>query len=196
MAVAARETPMKALALPLVAASLLALAACGPSSPPPAANAPDVGGLALEDLPTPLPYPYPEGLAEAEVSAAIDAAFARAQEAGKRVIVDMGGNWCSWCRSLAGVMELPQVAPFLAENFEIVYVNVSSEQGLTDQNPQVLERFGIPEIGGVPWLVVAEPDGTVLASSYEVTDENHETPQAMVNWLAQWAPRSGTESGA
>jgi hypothetical protein len=82
------------------------------------------------------------------------------------------------------------------ENFEIVFVNVSSEQGLTDQNPQVLGRFGIAEIGGVPWLVVAEPDGTVLASSYEVTDENHETPQGMVNWLAQWAANATTDPGA
>lgn len=187
---------MKAILVSLAAVSLLAVSACGPDTVAPAANAPDVGGIALEELPTPLPYPYPEGLAEAEVNAALDAAFARAVVSGKRVIVDMGGNWCSWCRALAGVMELPEVAPFMAENFEIVFVNVSSEQGLTDQNRHVLERFGIDEIGGVPWLVVADADETVLASSYEVTDENHETPQGMVNWIAQWAERAPAESGA
>jgi thiol-disulfide isomerase/thioredoxin len=175
------------LSVTAMAAAALLLAACGRATPPPDPGAPEVAVRDLADLPTPLPSPYPEDASEADVDAAIEAAFADAARDGKRVIVDLGGNWCSWCRSLAGVMELPEVAPFIEQNFEIVFVNVSTAQGLTDQNLHVLRRFGIDEIGGVPWLVVVEPDGRVLASSYEVTDENHETPQAMVNWLAQWA---------
>jgi hypothetical protein len=36
-------------------------------------------------------------------------------------------------------------------------------------------------------MIVLEPDGMVLHSSYEVTDENHEEPQDMADWLAFWA---------
>ena len=50
----------------------------------------------LEQLPTPLPRPYDEKATPAQVNAAVDAAFARARKNGKTVIVDLGGNWCSW----------------------------------------------------------------------------------------------------
>ena len=52
----------------------------------------------------------------------------------------------------------------------------------------MLKRFGVAKVEGVPWLIVVDGDGKVLHSSYEVTDDNHETPQAMVDWLASWAP--------
>lgn len=189
----AQFQPMR-LWMAATAAAALALCACGQDDPAAAQNAPADGAphvsvAALEDLPTPLPYPYDEDVSPEAVDDMIDAAFERAAAENKRVIVDLGGNWCSWCRSLAGVMELPEVAPFIEDNFETVFVGVSSQQGLTDQNLQVLDRFGVVEVDGVPWLIVAEPDGEVLASSYEVTDQDHETPQAMVNWISQFALR-------
>jgi thiol:disulfide interchange protein len=142
----------------------------------------------LEQLKKPLPKPYDEKATPAQIDKAIDAALARAKRDDKRVILDMGGNWCVWCRSLAAVMELPEAKPFMSRNFEVVNVNVSSAKGMTDRNNQVLKRFGIPKVDGFPWLVVLDADGKVLHSSYEVTDDKHETPQAMINWLAGWAP--------
>jgi len=145
-----------------------------------AVTAPHVRIAATKQLPTPLPYPYDE---MANADAAVDAAFVRAKASGKRVLVDLGGNWCPDCRILAGVMALPEVKPFLEKHFEIVSVDV----GRFDRNLQIPVRFRIAKLGGVPWLVIAKPDGTVLTSSYEVTDEHHSRPQAMVDWLAHWA---------
>lgn len=147
-------------------------------------RAPRLSVQELENLPTPLPYPYDE---DADAMADVDAALARAQASGKRVLVDLGGNWCVWCRMLASVMELPEMEPFMDEHFELVTVDISSESGRIDRNLEVPERFGTGEIVGVPWMIVLEPDGTVLHSSYEVTDENHEEPQQMADWLASWA---------
>jgi thiol:disulfide interchange protein len=146
--------------------------------------APRLGIVRAEDLPTPLPYPYDEG---ADAMADVDAALARARSSGKRVLIDLGGNWCAWCRMLAGVMELPEMKPFMAEHFELVTVDVSSVSGKIDRNLDVPERFGVAEVDGVPWMIVLAPDGTVLHSSYEVTDQNHEQPQEMADWLASWA---------
>ena len=182
---------MRLTLLTLVAA--LALAACSPKQAPAPAPAPTVPGppnvaiSTLEQLPTPLPLPYNDKATPAEVTAAIDAAFARAKASNKRVIVDLGGNWCSWCRSLAAVMALPEVKPFMDANFEVVHVDVGIQKGEMDRRPEVLKRFGLAKIDGTPWLIVAEPDGTVLHSSYEVTDDNHQTPPLMVEWLAKWA---------
>lgn len=171
------------------AAALIAYIVTATSWAQPAAEssrtiAPRVSVAANEDLPTPLPYPYDES---ADAMALVDAALARARENGKRVLIDLGGNWCPWCRILAGVMELPEVKPFIGAHFEVVSVDVSSAQGKIDRNLDVTARFDTPDIDGVPWMIVLESDGTVLHSSYEVTDKNHETPQQMVNWLASWA---------
>ena len=145
-----------------------------------AAPAPRVHIADTKQLATPLPYPYDEA---ADANAAVDAAFARAKANGKRVLIDLGGNWCPDCRVLAGVMALSEVKPFLDSHFEIVSVDV----GRFDRNLQIPARFNVAKLAGVPWLVIADPDGTVAASSYEVTDEHHTTPQAMVDWLARWA---------
>ena len=145
-----------------------------------AMTAPHVRIAEIKQLPTPLPYPYDE---RANADAAVDAAFARAKASGKRVLVDLGGNWCPDCRILAGVMALTEVKPFLDQHFEIVSVDV----GRFDRNLQIPARFRIAKLSGVPWLVIAKPDGTVLASSDEFTDARHGRPQAMVDWLAHWA---------
>lgn len=152
-----------------------------------AVPAPKVRVATIEELPTPLPLPYDQKADANAVNAQIDAAFARAKKSGKRVLIDLGGNWCPWCRILAGVMALPEVKPFVAAHYEVVNVYVSSAKGhYNDNNRQVLQRFKT-KVGGVPWLIVADADGRVLRSSYEVTDDDHQTPQAMVNWLALWA---------
>jgi len=155
--------------------------------------APHVSTRTLEKLPTPLPLPYNQGQ---PAMAAVDAAFAKAKAGDKRVIVDLGGNWCGWCRILAGVMALPEVKPFVEANFEVVSVDVSSKKGQTDRNLAVVNRFGMQKVKGFPWLVVAEPDGKVLASSSDVTDERHQTPQAMVDWLAKFAKRPAVRTAA
>jgi thiol:disulfide interchange protein len=171
-------------ALALVVLTLGPLVACHQI------HGPHVSVLRLADLPRPLPSPYDEAATPEQVTSRIDAALARAHTGGKRVIVDLGGNWCSWCRALAGVMTLPEVKPFVDANFEVVPVDISSAEGKQDLNAEVLRRFGVGKVEGVPWLVVAEPDGKVVASSDAVTDDSHHTPQRMVDWLAEYAKRS------
>jgi hypothetical protein len=158
-----------------------------------AMTAPHVSTQKLEKLPTPLPLPYDQAQ---PAMGAVDAAFAKAKAGDKRVIVDLGGNWCGWCRILAGVMALPEVKPFVEANFEVVSVDVSSKHGQTDRNLAVVRRFGMQKVKGFPWLVVAEPDGKVLASSDDITDDRHHTPQAMVDWLAKFAKRPAAGTAA
>jgi thiol:disulfide interchange protein len=151
--------------------------------------APWVSVRRLDRLPTPLPYPFNERQSEAAAMAEVDAAFARARSRGTRVLVDFGGNWCGWCRILEAVIDLPEVKPFVEQHYEVVHVYTSSGGARTDRNLRILARFGLRpgDIEGYPWVVVATADGDVLHSSYEITDDRHQTPQAMVNWLAEWA---------
>jgi len=147
------------------------------------APAPRLTIASLADLPVVERTPYD---ASVNAGAAVDAAFARAKKNGKRVLIDLGGNWCGDCIVLANIMQLPEMKPFLTAHFEIVAVDV----GRFDKNLQIPARFGITNrLEGVPSVIIAEPDGRFVNSGHiaALADARHMTPQAIADWLAQWA---------
>jgi thiol:disulfide interchange protein len=150
-----------------------------------AATAPRIGIASLADLPVVERTPYDEN-ANADVD--VDAAFARARKNGKRVLIDLGGNWCGDCIVLANLMQLPEMKSFMTAHFEIVSVDV----GRFNKNLQITARFGATDRlknGGVPAIIVAEPNG-VFVNQKDISaleDARHMTPQAIADWLAQWA---------
>jgi thiol:disulfide interchange protein len=152
--------------------------------PATAAPAPRLALRSLAELPVITMKPYDES---ANANAAVAAAFARARHSGKRVLIDLGGNWCGDCVVLANVMALPELKPFLAAHFEMVSVDV----GRFNKNLQIPARFGIrTRLKGVPAILVVEPNGTTLVDAGHVSaleDARHMTPQGLADWLAQWA---------
>jgi hypothetical protein len=123
--------------------------------------------------------------AKANADAAIDVAFERARKSGKRVLIDLGGNWCPDCLVVANVMRLRNVKPFVAAHYEVAFVDV----GRFDKNLQVLLRFGIREhLEYVPSVLVADPNGELVngGNFSDLADARNMTPQAIVDWLAKW----------
>jgi thiol-disulfide isomerase/thioredoxin len=147
--------------------------------------APRIDIASLADLPIVERTPYD---ANANADAAVDAAFARAKANHKRVLIDMGGNWCGDCVVLANLMQLPEMKRFMTAHFEIVSVDI----GRYDKNLQIPGRFGAVDKlknGGVPSLIIAESDGTFV-NNMDVSaleDARHMTPQSIADWLARWA---------
>jgi thioredoxin-related protein len=82
-----------------------------------------------------------------------------AQQEKKRIILELGGNWCIWCKHMddfyAAHSELLQ---FRAEHFVLVKVNVSQE----NKNEEFLAQF--PEAAGYPHIYVLDTDGSLLHS--------------------------------
>ena len=148
-----------------------------------AAPAPHLAIAAMADLPVVERQPYNES---ADAEAVVAAAFARAKTSGKRVLIDLGGNWCGDCIVLANIMQLPEMKPFVKKHFEVVTVDV----GRFDRNLAIPARFGIVKrLEGVPSVIVAEPDGTFVnqGNVSALSDARHMTPQSVADWLAQWA---------
>lgn len=163
----------------LLVAATLSFLAVGTSAAP----APHVSIAALSDLPVVTRTPYND---KANADADVEAAFARAKKSGKRVLIDLGGNWCGDCIVLANFMQLPEMKSFVAAHFEVVAVDV----GRFDKNLQVPARFGITKrLEGVPSVIIAEPDGKFVNPGHisALSDARHMTPQAISDWLAQWA---------
>ncbi len=149
-----------------------------------AATAPKLKLADLKNLPVVETHPYDE---YADANAAVAAAFAKARVSRKRVLIDLGGNWCGDCLVLANLMQLPELKSFLKAHYEMVSVDV----GRFDKNLQVPARFGITtRLEGVPAILIVEPDGKTLVDAGHVAalaDARHMTPQGLADWLAQWA---------
>jgi thiol-disulfide isomerase/thioredoxin len=163
---------------------LAAAAAFASSVSPAAAPAPRIAIASLDALPKPLPLPYDE---QASGAAQVAAARVQARREGKRLLIDLGGNWCPDCRVLAGVMALPELRGFLARHFVIVTVDV----GRFSRNLDVPAHYGITgRLDGVPAILIVDPKRDRLVNAgklYALADARRMTPQALADWLAQWA---------
>ncbi|MDB5433119.1 MAG: thiol-disulfide isomerase [Caulobacter sp.] len=166
----------------------LALAGGYAASAAPAHKAvapPKVTSIAtLAQLKTPLPYPYDEA---ANAQAQVAAAKARAKASGKLLFIDLGGNWCGDCRILSAVMELPEIKRFVDAHYVVVLVDV----GRFNRNLDIPAHYGITErLEGVPAVLIVDPrTDRLLDAGHQaaLADARSMTPQALADWLAQWA---------
>ena len=176
-----RDIPMTGQAVRWGSAAIWLISHLGPALGGPARPVADVPSLDV--LPIVVAKPYDPA---ANADAAVNEAFARARLNGKRVLLELGGNWCPDCVILTNVMKLPSVAPFIAAHYEVVLVDI----GRLNRNLQVPERFGFKHrLEGVPFVIVADGDGKLLNGTTTATLVTARTmnPQAIVDRLADWA---------
>ncbi len=145
---------------------------------------PKLALTSFEALPGPLPLPYDE---RANADAQVAAARAQALKSRKRLLIDLGGNWCLDCRLLAGTMDLPQMKRFVAAHFVVVTVDI----GRFDKNGQIAARYGVKgRLAGVPAVLIVDPKTDKLLNAgkeTELADARSMGPQALADWLAKWA---------
>ena len=113
-------------------------------------------------------------------------AVAEAKRTGRRVILDVGGDWCIWCRRLDSLYEEHKdLDAFLHRNYVVVKVNWSKE----NKNEKVLSNF--PKIPGYPHLFVLDASGTLIHSQDTglLESGNHHDPGKVLAFLKEWAPR-------
>ncbi len=126
---------------------------------------------------------HPEANAEAELKAAIQ----KAQASGKHVLVQVGGNWCSWCLLFHDkVQKNDTLNTYLNANYEVVHLNYSPE----NKNEAALERLEFPQRFGFPVFVVLDGKGKRLHtqnSAYLEEGKGHST-QAVLGFFKDWAP--------
>lgn len=156
------------------------IAAATPSlagAPPPRVSVQTLGELSVPDRPFD---------ADADADGDVARAFAQARATHKKVLIDLGGNWCGDCRILAGIMELPEVKRFIDAHYVVAVVDV----GRFNRNLQIPARFGITDrLEGVPAVLIANPDGTLVNAGHiaALADARSMSPQDIVDWLASWA---------
>ena len=113
-------------------------------------------------------------------------ALAEAGRSGKRILLDVGGEWCSWCHRFDAFFEHnPRLLELRNKNFIMLKINVSPE----NSNKKFLSAY--PSIPGYPHLLVLEANGKLLHSqgTSELELGNSYDLTKLKTFLNRWAPR-------
>ena len=111
-------------------------------------------------------------------------AVAEAQRTHKRILLEVGGEWCGWCHLMDRYFEQhPKLLAFREQHFITVKINFS--QG--NENEKLLARY--PKIPGYPHLFVLEQDGKLLLSQDTGALESGQSYdlEKYFAFLKQWA---------
>lgn len=88
-----------------------------------------------------------------------EAAIKLAQASGRNILIEVGGNWCSWCHVLDRFFRSdPMLWDKLHQGFVVLKVNVG------DGNDNAGFMSGMPPVHGYPHLFVARSNGSVIYS--------------------------------
>jgi thioredoxin-related protein len=116
-----------------------------------------------------------------DVNAAVD----EAKRSNRRIILDVGGDWCIWCHRLDDFIESnDEIKTYLQDNFVVVKVNYSKE----NKNEEFFSKY--PEIPGYPHIFVLEKNGELLHSQNtgELEENKNYSHKKMMAFLNKWAP--------
>lgn len=96
---------------------------------------------------------------EADAVAQIDSAVLLANNTGKHVLLQIGGNWCSWCIRFHQFCHNDQGLDSLIQaNYVVLKVNYSKE----NTNDAILKKLEYPQRFGFPVFVVLDGKGKRL----------------------------------
>lgn len=96
---------------------------------------------------------------KADPKSDLRAALAQASRDGRNVLMDVGGEWCSWCHRMDKFIgDHEELRTLLEKNYVLVKVNFSEE----NKNDAFLA--GYPKVAGYPHMFVLDAKGKLLES--------------------------------
>jgi thioredoxin-related protein len=116
-------------------------------------------------------------------------AVSQAKAENKRIIMDVGGEWCVWCLRMDKFIQGNElIRNTIATDYVWFKVNYSDE----NKNEAFLSQY--PKIKGYPHLFVLDAEGKLLQSENtgELEQEKSYNAERFIAFLQQW---SGKESG-
>jgi thioredoxin-related protein len=82
-----------------------------------------------------------------------------AKKSHKRILLDVGGEWCIWCHRLDSLfIKNTDLEDYLNKHYVVVKVNVSKE----NKNEEVLSKY--PRVAGYPHVFILDKYGNLLHS--------------------------------
>lgn len=122
---------------------------------------------------------------KADPVADLKQAVAEAQKSHKNILLDVGGEWCSWCHKLDSLFRNnADLTEYLLKNFVPLKINMSPQ----NENKSFLSGF--PEIEGYPHLFVLDQNGKLMHSQETgaLEEGKHHSPEKVMAFLKRWTP--------
>lgn len=111
------------------------------------------------------------------------AAIKLAGETNRRVLIEVGGNWCTWCHVLDRFLtQHPSLYARLHATFVVLKVNVDDQ----NDNAEFLSVF--PKPLGYPHMYITDNDGTIVSSqdTAEFLQNGQYSEQRFLVFLQRW----------
>ncbi|MBQ9585476.1 MAG: thioredoxin family protein [Muribaculaceae bacterium] len=124
----------------------------------------------------------------------IDKAIALANEQGKFVICQVGGNWCPWCLRFADFITTDEdIAKVVDENFVYIHVSYNPHSSTNEiRDKAMLKRLGNPGRFGYPVFVVLNQDGDVIhiQDSSFLEEGKSYNKEKVLRFFNAWTPKA------
>lgn len=127
---------------------------------------------------------------EANATKDIAAALKKAAAEKKYVLLQTGGNWCSWCIEFARfAKEDAQIDSILNSSFVWYHLNYSKE----NKNEALLAKYGFPQRFGFPVFIVLNAKGERIhtqSSEYLEDGKKSYDQKKVMGFLTAWTPNA------
>lgn len=101
---------------------------------------------------------------QADAKQQIAAALAKAKRENRRVLIQWGGNWCSWCIKLNNTLTTDKdLNRELMYEYDVVHIDAGRPAG---KNIDLAHSYGsTPDKDGFPFLTILDADGKPVATT-------------------------------
>lgn len=119
------------------------------------------------------------------------AAIVIAQASNRNVLIEIGGNWCTWCHKMDDFLaKNPKVYQALHDNYVLLKISVS------DSNENEAFMKSLPPVQGYPHMYVSTNTGQMLLSkdTAELLDDLQYFAPYWLTFLAKWQVKNNKEN--
>ena len=120
----------------------------------------------------------------------IAAAIKKAAVEKKHVLIQAGGNWCSWCIEFARFAKVDaQIDSLIKSSFVWYHLNYSKE----NKNEALLAKYGFPQRFGFPVFIILNAKGERIhtqSSEYLEDGKKSYDQKKVMGFLSAWTPNA------
>ena len=124
-----------------------------------------------------------------DASKDLQSAIMKANQTGKHVLVQVGGNWCSWCIKLDKLFKTnKRIDSILSNDYVLMHLNYSKE----NKNLKILSTLSNPQRFGFPVLLILDEKGNLLHTqdSGLLETGDHHDPDKVFTFLSKWTKKA------
>ena len=119
----------------------------------------------------------------------IAAAIKKAKAENKHVLLQAGGNWCSWCIEFNKFAHANgSIDSLLNKCFVVYHLNYSEE----NENKAIFAKYGYPQRFGFPVFIILDMNGNRIhtQNSEYLEQGSSYNKQKVFEFLLQWVPQA------